>query len=264
MKQLDLLDKAIHKIQKQFEELGLLKSSLEEYKLSTEQILEYTSVDHFPVKVTKNKLSYYVQHQMIPAPKRVSIADKVSGSMGKYKVKTIFIIWYIAMLQARGIKSHDEIRKHIYNYFSEKLPPVPVSDTPLAERIIYTYRTNQRAIYIPPIIKEISIPLYSAKEIIEIPAVTLLHSYHNKPLSYNLVLKRNIPPSEAQILEIMRKDEHFISEHGFSVFRENNSKIEKKKLLDLHIFKNYPIESEKDHDVSYLDLLDENLPYESL
>ncbi len=264
MRDLDFLDKAIHKIQKQFEEFGLLKSSLEEYKLSTEQILEYTNINHFPVEVSKNKLSYYVQHQMIPAPKRVSIADKVSGSMGKYKVKTIFIIWYIAQLQERGIKSHDEIRKHIYNYFSEQLPPIPVTDTPLAERIVYAYRTNQRVIYIPPIIKEISIPLYSGKEIVEIPAVTLLHSYQDKPLSFNLVLKRNISHSEAQILEIMRKDEHFISEHGFKVFSEDKGSISEKKLLDLHIFKNYPIESKKDSEISYLDLLDENLTYESL
>ncbi len=264
MRDLDFLDKAIYKVQKQFEELELLKSSLEEYKLSTEQILEYMNVDHFPVEVTKNKLSYFVQHQMIPAPKRVSIADKVSGSMGKYKVKTIFIILYIALLQARGIKSHDEIRKHIYTYFSEKLPPVPVADTPLVERIIYIYRTNQRAIYIPPVIKEISIQLYSGKEIVEIPAVTLLHSYQDKPLSYNLILNRNISLSEAHILEIMRKDEYFVSEHGFKVFSEDKGKISEKKLLDLHIFKNYPIESEKDSDTSYLDLLDENLTYESL
>ena len=184
--------------------------------------------------------------------------------MGKYKVKTIFIIWYIAQLQACGIKSHEEIREHIYNYFSEKLPPIPVSGTPLAERIVYTYRANQRAIYIPPVIKEIAVPLYSGKEIVEIPGVILLHSYQNKPLSYNLVLKRNIPPSEGQVLEIMRKDGHFIGEHGFSVFKENNGKIEKKKLLDLHIFKNYSIELGKVNEISYLDLLDEHLTYESL
>ncbi len=234
----------------------------EEYVLTTSNIEECFSKD-FNTEINMQKLAYYTKHELIPAPKRVGISSVFGGSQGKYKLKTAFIIWYIEELRKRGIKSQDELRLHIYNYFhSKKLPPHPVHDTPFTERYIYTWRINKGVSSFIPHFEDLNVNI-SENESIPCKKATFFSD--GKPFASGLFTTRNLTRPEYLLLQLLRSNKQFVEENGVNIY-ENiaNSYIRKKHLLDLGIFLHYPRYRAGETKKHYHDLLNTTYTFKNI
>jgi len=265
---MDQLEKTIRKIQAWAYENDLNKLYFNKYDITTELLSEIFENSKIPVKVNLSKLSYYTQHEFIPAPKKIGLKDTLGGSRGHYKSKVVMIIWYLHILKLRGVSNQDEKRKLIYNYFSDEIPPRPVHDTPLEERIIYMYRLNKK---LPMRIFELenfNIPIGQDDEIISnipcVKVVTHWNENNNIPYYSTLFPTRNITRKEHEFLQALRKDNQFLRDEGIKAYHLGNGRVIKKHMFDLEILKRYPLRKRDDEKVSWLDLLDKNKTYEAI
>ena len=263
-----IVDKTLKAIQNFGYEMNWNVDSSDDYYFEGKLLEEIFNSASWPFKVDLNKLSYYTRNHMIPAPKRIGITSKLGGSVGKYKVKVLTIIWYIRALNQRGIYNHDEIKNHIYTYFSDELPPKPVDDTPTEERIIYTLRLN----------KEIPFRLFELEDynlnvvinenevsVILCKKVTFYWNEHkNEPISQKLIPMRNISRAEMNFILALRKDKEFLKKEGLKIYQNRNGKILEENLLDLFIYDKYPLKALEDFKTSYKDLISKDKKYDCL
>ncbi len=249
--------------QNAYYEAGLNRYQGDKYDLTTLQISNYFSFRTSPFNVDLRKLAYYTEHQMIPAPKRVGINSFLGGSIGKYKYKTSLMLWYIGELKKRGIKSQDELRLHIYNYFhTENLPPKPVSDTPFAERYIYTWRISKITPVLLPEFEDFNIYMENEEPI---PAKKATYYFEGKPFDQILFFERNLTEKENEFLKILRKNKEFLSASGIKTYILNSKEeVEQKDIMDLFVFKDYPIVSDDDDKKSYRDLLNKKYTFQNI
>ncbi|MBD3362324.1 hypothetical protein GF362_01235 [Candidatus Dojkabacteria bacterium] len=265
---MDIIDKSIRKLQDISYELDLNKQQFNKYAFTTEQLAEIFENSNLPITIDLSKLSYYTQHKFIPAPKKVGITGGLGGSRGHYKFKTMMITWYLHVLKKRGISKHDLTRKLIYNYFSDDMPPKPVDDTPIEERLIYVYRLNKRFPLRTFDLEEYNLPVIKDSEtIISIPCVKVINYWNennNLPFLSILIPKRNLTPEEHKFLLALREDKKFLKDEGIKAYKSENGKIAQKHLVDLEIFKLYPLKKKNDSKISWVDLLDKNKTYDEI
>jgi hypothetical protein len=143
------------------------------------------------------------------------------------------------------------------------LPPKPVGNTPMEERLLYNLRLNKKLFVALPVIEEMTV--YTQKIIIPCWKLTVFDYYHSKldPFYVVLIPKNNLTTQEAHILSVLRDDKQFIREEGFKRVSiiDGISTIE--YLEPLMIYKNYAMKTDKDS-ISYLDLLDKNISYDTI
>lgn len=260
-----LLLKPIKLAQDIFYEYGFNKYLGDEYIMKTSTVEEIFSYRNAPVEVNMQKLAYYTKHELIPAPKRVGIGSVLGGSVGKYKYKVALMIWYIEELKKRGIKSQDELRLHVYNYFhTEKLPPHPVHDTPFAERYVYIWRTNKRTPLLMPQFEDFNIYVTESENEF-IPCKKATYYYGKKPFDYILFPIRNLTKPEELYLNLLRRDKEFIKDNGLKVYENNGiDEIIKKHCLDLSLFVKYPKYRFGETKTSYRDLLNKTYTFNNI
>lgn len=262
------IDQTIRKLQNLFYEYDLNKQQFNKYDFTTEQLSEIFENSNLLIEINLNKLSYYTQHKFIPAPKKIGLKGGLGGSRGHYKFKTMMIVWYLYVLKLRGVSKHDTIRNLIYNYFSDKMPPKPVDDTPLEERLIYTYRLNKRFPLRVFELEKYNLPIIKDDNTVNhLSCVKIIHYWNennNLPFISNLVPVRNISRKEHQFLLALRENKKFLKDEGVKAYESKNGKIEQKHLIDLEVFKRYPLKKKGDDSTSWITLLDKNKKYDSI
>lgn len=259
----DLAYKPLRLAQDMVYEYGFNRYLGDDYIMKTSTIEEIFSYRNAPVEVNMQKLAYYTKHELIPAPKRVGLSSVIGGSVGMYKYKVPLMIWYIEELKKRGIKSQDELRLHVYNYFhSEKLPPHPVHDTPFAERYVYIWRTNRRTPLLMPQFENFDIFL-SEDHII--PCKKATYYYGTEAFDYILFPTRNLTKDEANTFEVFRIDKQFKQDNGLKFYQPNSKgTLEVKLSRELALFTKYPKFKFGETKSSYKDLLNTNYTFENI
>lgn len=258
----DPIYKFIRTGQNAYYEVGLNHYQGDNFDLTTTQISNYFTFRTSPFPVDLRKLAYFTEHEMIPAPKRVGINSFLGGSQGKYKYKTSLMLWYIGELKKRGIKSQDELRLHLYNYFhTDNLPPKPVYDTPFPERYIYTWRTSKITPVLLPEFEDLNIFTDNGEPI---PAKKATYYFEGKPFDQILFFERNLTEKEFEFIKILRKNKEFLRVNGIKTYAlRSNNEIEQKDFMDLFVFKDYPVVSEDDNK-TYRDLLNKNYTFQNI
>lgn len=265
---MNLFDKTIKSLSKFIYDNNLHSQQFNKYELTTELLSEIFEASNLPIEIDLNKLSYYTQHKFIPRPKKIGITGGLGGSRGHYKNKTFMIIWYLYRLKERGISKHDLTRKLIYNYFSGDMPPKPVDDTPIEERLLYVYRLNKRFPLRTFDLEKFNLPIVHDKETISyIPCVKLINYWNEKnnlPFLSTLIPTRNITQDENKFLMALREDKQFLHDQGVKAYESSKGKIKEKHIVDLEIFKLYPLSKKTDKTAHWMDLLDNNKEYEQI
>lgn len=262
-KLVDLVYKPIRLAQDMAYEYGLNKYLGDDYIMKTSTIEEIFSYRNAPTEVNMQKLAYLTKHELIPAPKRVGLSSVIGGSVGMYKYKTPLMIWYIEELKKRGVKSQDELRLHVYNYFhSEKLPPHPVHDTPFAERYIYIWRINRRTPLLMPQFEDFDIFI---TDDISIPCKKATYYFGKEIFDYILFPTRNLTKDEANIIEAFRKFKEFRTENGLKFYQTNtDGKVEVEFKKELALFTDYPRYRFGENKANYHDLLNTSYEFKNI
>ena len=255
--------KILNKIARQIYEWGLSTNTSNRYDLPTDTIIELVNKSSWNIEIDSKKLIYYTRHNFITPPKKVGLTSALGGTVGHHKLKVPLMVWYLTQLYNRGFK-HDEIRLHMYNYFSNLMPPKPVEDTPMEERILYNLRLNKKLFIALPTIEDYT--LYTEKIILPCWKLTTVNYFEGKndPLYRVLIPKRNITQQESNILNTLRTDKQFLKEEGFKWISIKDGEVKTEYLEDLMIFKKYAMKYKSDENTKYLDLLDKNITYEQL
>jgi len=254
---------AINSISRQIYEWGLTTDTSNRYDLPTSTVIDLINKSSWDIEVDKKKLIYYTRHNFITPPKKRGLTSALGGTVGHHKLKVPLMIWYLSQLYKRGFK-HDQIRLYVYNYFSDKLPPKPVEDTPMEERILYNLRINNRLFITLPTIEDYT--LYTNKITLPCWKLTLINYYKgkNEPFSRILIPKRNLTQQELNVLMTLRTDKQFLKEEGFKLTSVIDGVVNIDYQEDLMIYKKYAMKKLNDSKISYLDLLDKNITYEQL
>lgn len=259
---MDTFQKYRNQIAEKIYDIGLAVDVSNKYDIPTDKLIEIVNKSSWDIEIDKKKLIYYTRHKLMTAPQKIGLPTALGGTYGCHKIKAPMLIWYLKQLEKRGFK-HDEMKLHIYNYFSKQLPPKPVDDTPMEERILYTFKLNKR---IPVHLFTLEdFVLYTQK--IQIPCWKLnVHRYEGNydPFYRLLIPKRNITTQELNILTTLRTDKQFLKEEGYKVITALDGEIKIDYVQNLQIFKKYAMKSKDDSTVSYKDLLDKKLTYESI
>lgn len=255
--------KIFNKIARQMYEWGLSTDTSNRYDLPTDTLIGLVNKSSWDIGIDKKKLIYYTRHNFITSPKKVGLTSALGGTVGHHKLKVPLMVWYLTQLYKRGFK-HDEIRLHMYNYFSNVVPPKPVEDTPMEERILYSLRLNKKLFIALPTIEDYT--LYTEKITLPCWKLTTVNYFEGKndPFYRVLIPKRNISQQEANILNTLRTDKQFLKEEGFKIISIKDGKVTTEYLEDLMIFKKYAMRHKGDEHTKYLDLLDKNIKYEQL
>ena len=140
----------------QLYEWGLVTDTTNRYDLPSDTVVDLITKSPWNIEFDRKKLIYYSRHSFLPSAKKMGLTSALGGTVGYHKIKVPMIIWYIHQLYKRGYK-HDEIRLHVYNYFSSQLPPKPVGNTPMEERLLYNLRLNKKLFVALPVIEEITV-----------------------------------------------------------------------------------------------------------
>jgi len=259
---MDKTQKIFNSLSRLIYEWGLASDTTNRYDLPSDMVIDFVNKSSWNIEIDKKKLIYYTRHDFIPAPKKFGITSALGGTIGHHKIKVPMMIWYIHQLYKRGFK-HDEIRLHVYNYFSNKLSPKPVDNTPMEERILYNLRLNKKLFIALPVIEEFTV--YTKKLTIPCWKLTVFNYYKdkNEPFYVVLIPRRNITTQEAHILSVLRDDEQYIKEDGFKLISVVDGIANIEYLEKLMIYKKYAMKTENDN-ANYLDLLDKTITYESI
>lgn len=250
-------------ISRKIYEWGLSTDTSNRYDLPTDTVIGLVNKSSWDIEIDKKKLIYYTRHNFITSPRKVGLTSALGGTVGHHKLKVPLMIWYLHQLQKRKFK-HDEIRFHIYNYFSNQTPPKPVNDTPMEERILYNLRLNKQLFVSLPTIEDYT--LYTKKLTIPCWKLTIVNYFEDKndPFYRVLIPKRNITQQEANILNTLRTDKQFLKEEGFKMISIKDGEVRTEYLEELMIFKKYAMKHKNNENMKYLDLLDSKIKYEQL
>ncbi len=242
----------------------------EEYKLATKYIQEVFEHSQYEdeIPITMHKLVYYSAQKLLPPPKKFGMPQKLSGTKGLYKNKSILMLWYIYILKQRGLNI-EQMRLHMYNYFSrDELPPKPVDNTPFEERLIYTLRTNWTMPLRVFEIEDATLEIESEDHEINLlpykKIKTFAYEQNFRPLRMYMIPMRNLTKEEAKFISELKKDELFNKTEGFKSHKKVNGKIRITYTEPLYIFKKYPLIEKDDSKTDYKDLLKTNLDFDCL
>lgn len=242
-------------------------------RIRTESIESLFKVRGYDYSPNLTKLAYLTQEKIIFHPlKAGNKQDEKGGSVGLYQVKTPIMIWYYLELKKRMLKN-SEIKIHMYNYFAKHiLPPKPVKNTPLAERIIYAYRINELLPY--SLFDILDFNLYLShdnfeKDIVSVIPCKKLVFYRlpepNIPVSVTLIPTRNLSQSEFEDLQKIKTKKSFLINEGINIFETlpivRTGKFE--NIAKLRIFDKYPLEGAEDN-IDYKLLLNPKAKYEDM
>ena len=256
------VQQTINALSNQLYEWGLVTDTTNRYDLPSDAVIDFVNKSSWNIEIDKKKLIYYTRHNFIPAPKKFGITSALGGTIGHHKIKVPLMIWYIHQLYKRGYK-HEEIRIHVYNYFSSQLPPKPVENTPMEERVLYNLRLNKKLFVALPVIDEMAV--YTQKVSIPCWKLTVFDYYHSKldPFYVVLIPKKNLTTQEANILSVLRTDNEYLKQEGFKRVSIVDGVSNIEYLEPLMIYKNYAMKTDKDN-TDYLDLLDKNISYDTI
>lgn len=259
---MNILDKTISNFVKQMYEWGLVSDTTNSYDLSSDTVVNLIAKSSWNIEFDRKKLIYYSRHSFLPSAKKMGLTSALGGTVGYHKIKVPMMIWYIHQLYNRGYK-HDEIRIHVYNYFSSQLPPKPVENTPMEERVLYNLRLNKKLFVALPTIEEMTV--YTQKVSIPCWKLTVFDYYHSKldPFYVVLIPKKNLTTQEANILSVLRTDNEYLKQEGFKRVSIVDGVSNIEYLEPLMIYKNYAMKTEKDN-TDYFDLLDKNISYDTI
>src|SRR5690606_29839576 len=98
-----------------------------------------------------------------------------------------------------------------------------------------------------------------------IPAKKATYYFEGKPFDQILFFERNLTEKENEFLKILRKNKEFLSASGIKTYILNSKEeVEQKDIMDLFVFKDYPIVSEDDDKKSYRDLLNKKYTFQNI